>query len=250
MADYYTNATFVVTATIAEANLLKEVRDLALHELSADEHAERYAKTTEAFKNAFPASEQSPFAALERHFSDSDYPVAGFSLEIEELDDGMAAIMIHGDSIEVETLANLLQTVCPSPLPCGFTYSYGSTKPRPDECGGGFVAIRKDRIDFFENGDTLKQVNAQATCEDHRNLVLTIRHAEHGLSFWNNDTGFGRTRRRDHILCVGSIELRRAHRRRSARMADHATVHTLLIVMGTGMLNPLPGNSVYPVMKQ
>ena len=83
-------------------------------------------------------------------------------------------------------------TSCPSALPTGFCYAYGCSKLRPDEFGGGFVLVTEDDIVFRGTQEGLASALDQLDSEDARSLVLTKRDPDHGLSFWNEDSGFGR----------------------------------------------------------
>lgn len=193
MADHYTKTSFVIEADPRDVLFLREVADLHLSIVPEDEWREQFEGRSARFKNAFPGSDADPFEAYRSLFSDPDYPIPGFDISYAGMtDDGRQRIVVSGEQIDPETLANIVQATCPSALPTGFCYAYGCSKLRPDEFGGGFVLITADDIVSRGTQEGLCSALAQLNDEDARSLVLTTLDEEHGLSFWNEETGFGR----------------------------------------------------------
>ena len=193
MADHYTKTAFTIEADAADIVFLSEIIDLHLSIVPEEEWRQQFENRSARFKNAFTGSDEDPFEAYRALFSDGDYPEPGFDIHrCGQTDSGRERIIISGDQIDPETLANIVQAACPSALPTGFCYSYGCSKLRPDEFGGGFVLITENDIVFRGTQEGLASALAQLDDEDARSLVLTTRHPEHGLSYWNSERGFGR----------------------------------------------------------
>ena len=193
MADHYTKTSFVLEADPRDVVFLREVTDLDLSLVPDIEWREQFENRSARFKNAFPGSDADPFEAYSSLFSDPAYPIPGFEISCAGMtDDGRQRIVVSGDQIDPETLANIVQATCPSALPTGFCYAYGCSKLRPDEFGGGFVLITDDAVVFRGTQEGLHSALKQLEDEDARSLVLATRDPKHGLSFWNKETGFGR----------------------------------------------------------
>ncbi|MDT0576394.1 hypothetical protein RM533_09360 [Croceicoccus sp. F390] len=193
MADHYTKASFVIEAHVKDIEFLNEIVDLQLSQVPETEWRQQFEKRSARFKNAFPGSDEDPFEAYRALFSDGNYPIADFDIHhMGPTKTDHERIIISGDQIDPETIAKIMQAACPSALPTGFCYAYGCSKLRPDEFGGGFVLITADAIVFRGTQEGLSEALAQIENEDARPLVLATRDLEHGLSFWNDHSGFGR----------------------------------------------------------
>ena len=193
MTDHYTKTSFILDATPGDITFLDELVDLDLEMIPENERRAQFERRSARFKNAFPGSDEDPFEAYRTLFSDPDHPSPTFDVNsLGHVGDGRERVVINGDQIDPETIANFIQAACPSALPTGFAYSYGCSKLRPDEFGGGFVIVTEDAIIFRGTQEGLRTALEQFDNEDARSLVLTARHPEHGLSFWNEKTGFGR----------------------------------------------------------
>lgn len=193
MADHYTKTAFSLAADEDDILFLIEIANLDISTIPEDEFQEEFDNRSERFRKAFPATEADPFENFRKIFSDGNYPYPDFEAEAYgAAGDGKAAVIISGDQIDPETLANILQVACPSVLPTGFSYNYGCSKLRPDEFGGGYVIVTDDRTIFHDTKYGLSIALDQLDNEDARPLVLTKSDREHGLSYWNVETGFGR----------------------------------------------------------
>lgn len=193
MADHYIKASFVIEACSEDIAFFNEIVDLDLHTLPDAGLREAFEQCSNRFKDSFPGSNEDPFESYRQLFSDPDYPIACYDVvPLEARESGKERVIVCGDQIDPETLANIMQRALPSVLPTGFVYSYGCSKLRPNEFGGGFVIVTEDEIIFRGSQDGLQLALAQQADEDARDLVLTTRHAIHGLSFWNEKSGFGR----------------------------------------------------------
>jgi hypothetical protein len=106
--------------------------------------------------------------------------------------DGGAQLAIFGDNVDVESLARIIHAICKTAQPCGFAYAYGCTKLRENEFGGGYVVIGPEGPEFHDTDSDLRRALSEMQSEDARPLVIATRNRDHGLEFWNNQTGFGR----------------------------------------------------------
>jgi|TARA_Y100000815_G_scaffold191971_1_gene175369 hypothetical protein len=193
MADHYTKTAFVLDLDERDLVFLAELVDLDLANIPEEKWREQFEQRSARFKNAFTGSDENPFEAYRALFSDPDHPVPAFDIErCRAVESGKQRIILAGDQIDPETMANIVQASCPSALPTGFCYAYGCSKLRPDEFGGGFVLVTEDDIVFRGTQEGLASALDQLDSEDARSLVLTKRDPDHGLSFWNEDSGFGR----------------------------------------------------------
>lgn len=91
----------------------------------------------------------------------------------------------------VETAAKLIQRCAPSALPFGFEWASDCDRLRAGEFGGGYVAITADTIEYGHTSLMLDRAIARASDEGADGFVLATRNGEPGLSFWNNEDGFG-----------------------------------------------------------
>ena len=193
MADHYVKASFVLEANDSDIEFLEEIVELDLWTIAEEDWRERFEQSSARFKNAFTGSDEDPFESYRELFSDPDYPSPGFEIEhCGEGENGHMRVIVSGDQIDPEAIANIIQASCPSALPTGFCYAYGCSKLRPDEFGGGFVVIMEDDVVFQGTQEGVDTALRQIEDEDTRPMVLTISDKDHGLSYWNVKEGFGR----------------------------------------------------------
>ena len=195
MANHFVKASFLLAVTRAEADIFRQIDDaieaVGDPSLDAPERAERYAALGPAFAACFPPSAEDPFAGFVEIFSDPDYPRLGFTLQVDPpgaTEEG--SLWIHGDQVDIEAAAALIQAVAKSALPYGFEYALDCDRMRPGEFGGGYVVIRDDDIEFGGSAQGLERALARVAAPD-RSYVLATRHADEGLLFWNLADGFG-----------------------------------------------------------
>lgn len=199
MADHFIKASFTITVTEAEAEVLRRIEDaIAIVQdkhLDTTEREAQFRTLGLAFAECFLPSDADIFAGFLAMFPDPDYPRLGFSLSIDAIDppgdSGLRKFWIHGDQIDIEAVANLIQTVARSALPFGFEYAIDCSRMRLGEFGGGFVAIRADDIEFGNSAQGLERALTRLPDDARHGLVIAIRDEEEGLLFWNTDTGFG-----------------------------------------------------------
>lgn len=197
MANHFIKASFTLSVTAAEAEVLRRVEDaLAIIEIEADldrdEQERRYDALGGRFGTCFPKTEADVFATFRDIFSDPDHPRLGFSMSIEPTGpDGNCSVWIHGDQIDVEVAANLIQAAAPSTLPFGFEYSLDCDRLRVGEFGGGFVAIFDDGVEYGTSAQGLEEALARRARQPDRGLVIAMSSDDGGLLFWNARAGFG-----------------------------------------------------------
>ncbi len=199
MADYFTKASFTITVTETEADILRRIDDaIAIiedKELDPTELEARFRSLGPAFAECFQPKDADIFSSFLSMFPDPDYPRLGFSLSIDIIDpaddSGLRRLWFHGEQMDVEVAANLIHTVARSALPFGFEYAIDCSRMRIGEFGGGFAAIREDGIEFGNSAQGLERALTRLPDDPHHGLVIAIRDREEGLLFWNSDTGFG-----------------------------------------------------------
>lgn len=197
MANSYTKAAFGLTVTAAEAALLAgAIEAAALLDDGDDDPAARaasFATLGADFATAFPPTDDDPFAGFLTLFDDADYPYLGCDIDIGEADAvGRVEVYFSGEQFDVGVAAELVFRVCRSALPFGFEYAFDCDKLRAGEFGGGYVLITAEHVHFNGTATLLDRALARAHGDTTIDgFVLTTRHSEHGLSFWNNDAGFG-----------------------------------------------------------
>jgi hypothetical protein len=192
MADHYLRASFTIPVTSEEAELMREIRSTYLDGLDTAELVDLYNGRSEAFRRAFPGTAEDPFAGYRSLFTDPDEARPSFSMTETAACDAGTQLAIFGDNVDVESLAQIIHAVCKTAQPCGFAYAYGCTKLRENEFGGGYVVIGPDGPEFHDTDSDLRRALSELQSEDARPLVITARSRDHGLDFWNNETGFGR----------------------------------------------------------
>lgn len=196
MANHFTKASFMLAVTPAEAEVLRLVPEavdsLDGVDLEPAERNARFAALGPAFAAAFPPSAEDPFDGFLGLFSDPDYPRLGFTLQVDPPGaTDTVKVWIHGDQVDIEAAAALIQATAKSALPFGFEYALDCDRMRPGEFGGGFVVIRADGIEFGGSARGLEAALARRSGEAANGLVIAMRNPEDGLLFWNSADGFG-----------------------------------------------------------
>lgn len=185
--------------TSAEADLLRRVVTaielIGDADISVDALEAHYATIGADFAALFPRTELSPFDGLLDLFPDENYPMLDidfdFDIDIGEPDaEGQVIVFLSGEQFGTETAANLIQRCARSALPFGFEWASHHDRLRADEFGGGYVVITETDIEFGSTRRMLDRALNRARDEGVDGFVLAIRHAEHGLSFWNDSDGF------------------------------------------------------------
>lgn len=195
MANNYLKAAFAVRVTASEAKLIASVES-AIEAIDAglegEERRKAFDELGPEFAAAFPAGTDDPFAGVMAIFPDKEFPSidADVTIETDMVTDG-AIVSFSGEQFGIEQVANLLFACAKSALPIGFEYAYTCDKLRNDEFGGGAVIITAGGIDYQSTNTIVRDALSDKTDAAAARLVLTTRDAEHGLLFWNNDTGFG-----------------------------------------------------------
>lgn len=200
MSNSYTKAAFGLAVTSAEADLLRRVitaiEMIGDAENSIDALEAHYATIGADFAALFPRTELSPFDGLLDLFPDENYIVLDFDIDIGEPNaEGQVVVFLSGEQFGIETAANLIQRCARSALPFGFEWASDHDRLRPGEFGGGYVAITETAKEFSHTSQMLDRAIGRARDEGADGFVLTIRHPEHGLSFWNDADGFDRLAR-------------------------------------------------------
>ena len=197
MANSYTKAAFTLIVTPAEAALLREVQCAAeALDFDAPQGGDRQSSFAEhgpAFAATFPPGEEDPYAGFLALFDDPAYPALGCTIHTEAPDEtGRVGVYFGGDQFEPGVIAELIRQSCPSALPCGFEYALDCDRLRAGEFGGGYVVITAEHVTHYGSSAGLDRAIARTRDEGADGFVLTIRHRERGMSFWNHATGFGR----------------------------------------------------------
>lgn len=196
MANHFTKASFVLTVTDAEAAVLRDIDEATEiaddSGLEQDQRAAAYARLDEGFRSCFPPTEADVFGGFRAIFGDCEYPRLGFSLQVDPPDEtGQCKVWLHGDQVDVEMAALLLQAIAKSALPFGFEYALDCDRLRPGEFGGGYVVVREDGLEFGGSSRLLDRAIARGHHEGIDGYVLATREPEAGLLFWNTASGFG-----------------------------------------------------------
>lgn len=197
MANNYLKASFTIAVTSGEADLIEQAfaasETLADLDEEADSRTNAYGELGDAFAAAFPPRDGDPFGSFLDLFVDPAYPT--FDCDLQRLDTnqaGQAILLFSGDQFATDAVAHLLFATAKSALPFGFEFALDCDRLRPGEFGGGYVAITAQGVTFGHSAQQLDRAIGRALDEGADGFVLAIRNAEHGLSFWNNDKGFGR----------------------------------------------------------
>lgn len=197
MSNSYTKAAFGLAVAAAEADLLRRVvaaiEMIGEADIGLDAIEAHYATIGADFAALFPRTELSPFDGLLELFPDQNYPMLDFDIDIGEPDaEGQVVIFLSGEQFGVETAANLLQRCARSALPFGFEWAADHDRLRADEFGGGYVVITEADIEYGSTRRMLDRALDRARDESADGFVLALQHAEYGLSFWNDTTGYDR----------------------------------------------------------
>lgn len=197
MSNSYTKAAFGVVVTAGEAQMLNRVigaiEMIGNPSVGLDTLEAHYLGLGADFAALFPRTELNPFDGLLDLFPDSRHPYLDFDVDIGTPDDsGQAIVYFSGEQFDAETAANLIQRCARSALPYGFEYASDCDKLRAGEFGGGYVVITEDTREFGHTSQLVDRAIGRARDEGADGFVLVIRHPEHGLSFWNDASGFDR----------------------------------------------------------
>lgn len=198
MANNYLQAAFAVIVTVPEAQLIAAVETALAAIAQEPDDAERRAvfdALGPTFAAAFPPTDDDPFAGLLAIFPDATFPYLDADISIEDGTDGTKTVSFSGDQFGIEQVANLLFACAKSALPIGFEYAYTCDRLRHDEFGGGAVVITESGVRYRSTADIVREALQAQTDEGLRGFVLATRDADHGLSFWNTNEGFGRLAR-------------------------------------------------------
>ena len=199
MANSYTKAAFCILMSPADVTILSAATR-AIDILEGDSTDEDLTLSFDAlgiaFHTAFPAKGDNDFGSFLEIFDEPDHPTFGCDIDIEEPDkEGRCAVTFSGEQVEIEPVARLIFTACKSALPCAFEWSHGSDRLRVGEFGGGCVVITASGIAYHNTRDILdRAITREISGSDEAvdGFVLALADREHGLSFWNNELGFGR----------------------------------------------------------
>lgn len=197
MSNSYTKAAFGISVTLSEADFLRRVVGaielIGDAEIGIEALEAHYRGMGDDFFARFPRTPQSAFDGLLDLFPDQNYPSLDFDIDFGTPDAaGQVVLFFSGGQFGVETAAKLIQLCAPSVLPFGFEFALDCDRLRAGEFGGGYVAITADRIEYGHTAQMLDRAIGRALDEGADGLVLATRDAEHGLSFWSNEDGFGR----------------------------------------------------------
>ncbi len=200
MSNSYTKAAFGLAVTSAEADLLRRVitaiEMIGDAETSIDALEAHYATIGADFAALFPRTEPSPFDGLLDLFPNENYPVLDYDIDIGEPNaEGQVIVFLSGEQFGIETAANLIQRCARSALPFGFEWASDHDRLRAGEFGGGYVVITEADIEYGTTGRMLDSALDRTRDEGADGFVLAMRHAEYGLSFWNDTDGFDRLAR-------------------------------------------------------
>ena len=199
MSNTYTKAAFTIRMSAADANLIQaaeKASDILDTTSQADELQTAYDALGDRFATVFPPKDGEPFASYLGLFDDPVFPFLDARIELVDPDEqGQCEVTFSGDQFGIEQVAHLIFAAAKSALPCAFAWSYDSDRLRVGEFGGGCVIITEAGIDFHNTTSIIDRAITREIKDPDEAVdgyVLAIRDAEHGLSFWNNEEGFGR----------------------------------------------------------
>jgi len=160
MADYWTQGSFAFRCTQSERALLSEAF-AAAQQLTSETDA---GEPSEALLAAFPPTESGAhWSGFRAVFPDPDFPHFGASFIPRDApeDPAQVEVAIFGDlDFQPEAIASVIQRCCSAALaaaPIGFEWADSCSRPRVDAFGGGWCAIRADRIEFGSTGEALSR---------------------------------------------------------------------------------------------
>jgi hypothetical protein len=195
MPNHLVKASIVIAITPTEAEVFAQVPKaaeiLADHAISPEDLQQHYDGLGAAFAGCFPARPDNPFDSFLDIFGDINHPHLGFELELAFPDFGQSHVLLHGEQFDVETAARLLFAIAKSALPFGFQYA-SADRLADGDIGGGYVLLAEEGITWHDTGSLLNQALARVRDEGADGYVLAVRDADHGLSFWDGQSTFGR----------------------------------------------------------
>ena len=199
MSNSYTKAAFCILMSPADATMLSlAVKAIDILDTGSDDEDLKlsFDALGVRFGEVFPAKGPNAFGSFLDLIDDPAHPSLGCDIDIEEPDtEGRCAVTFSGEQVEVEAVARLIFTACKSALPCAFEWAHGMDRLRVGEFGGGCVVITVAGIDYHNTRDILDRAITRTIAESDEavdGFLLALADQEHGLSFWNNDHGFGR----------------------------------------------------------
>lgn len=199
MSNSYTKSAFSILMSTTDVTTLSLVRKAVeiLDRVSDDEDLKlSFDGLGTAFSRAFPAKGPNDFGSFLELFDDPDFPRFGCDIDIEEPgSDGLCAVTFRGEQVDVEAVANLIFTACKTALPCAFEWARVTDRLCVGEFGGGCVVVTAAGIQYHNTRDILdRAITREISGPDEAvdGFVLALADQEHGLSFWNNEHGFGR----------------------------------------------------------
>src|SRR3546814_16449492 len=97
MANHFVKASFVLTVTEAEAEVLRQIEDatgiLDDSGFEQDDLAAAYAALGESFTSCFPSTEADPFGGFRAIFRALDSPLLRFSLPVDPYEDWTCVVL-------------------------------------------------------------------------------------------------------------------------------------------------------------
>ena len=196
MANSYVKAAFAVSFLPDEAFLIEqafEAAELLADGIEPEAATELYDGFGAAFAAAFPRGADDPFEAVRALFDDPDYPIFGCELDVDQPGpDGRVKAWFGGEQVAVDALPRLFHLAAPASLPIGFEFALTCDRLRADEFGGGFALATADGPIWGDTRRMLERAFERTQGEGVDGYVLATRDRDNGLSFWNNEAGFGR----------------------------------------------------------
>ena len=199
MANNYLEAAFALVMSSHDADVIRAAMtatDILDTRGEDDELRRAFDELGPAFAAVFPPKGPSGFDGFVELFDDPDFPTFDCHIDIGEADhDGRCEAAFSGEQFGVEQVARLISTACKSALPCAFAWSYDCDRLRIGEFGGGCVVITAAGVDHHTTTGIIDRALTREIKDPDEAVdgyVLAIRDPEYGLSFWNNDEGFGR----------------------------------------------------------
>lgn len=199
MFNSFTKAAFRLPMSLADGTTLATVTR-AVEFLAIDNNHEdlkaSFAALGAALETIFPAEGPIDLDGFLELFDDPAHPSFGCEIRTHAPDaTGLCAVTFSGEQVQVEAIAWLIFTFCKSALPCAFEWARVADRPRVGEFGGGCVIITEAGVEHHSTRAILDRAIKReigGPDEGVDGFVLAIADREHGLSFRNNDHGFGR----------------------------------------------------------
>lgn len=154
MSEYYTKAFFKLNATISEIAVLKELDEF-------DPETEQLrTEPSKGFLETFKPIDSNLLSGFLHYIEDRELDGI-FEFADMLVTDGTDTY-ISSWNIDLHTLSNILQCVCPSALPIAFTWSTDcSTYRDEDDFGGGVTVIEANQISGWSSFAQLDEVRAR-----------------------------------------------------------------------------------------